>query len=42
MNTCSKQAMLVRFCGYAMLRNLRFFEPFFVLFLLFERNLSAC
>ena len=32
--------MIKRFCLYAILRNLRFFDAFFVLFLLFELNLS--
>ena len=32
--------MIVRFCAYAVLRNLRFFEPFLVLFLLHDAGLS--
>ena len=32
--------MIIRFCGYTTWRNLRFFEPFFVLFLLLQLDLS--
>jgi len=34
------RAMLFRFCGYTTWRNLRFFEPFFVLFLLLQLDFS--
>ncbi len=35
-----ERAMVPRFCVYAVLRNMRFFDPFMVLFLLFDLNLG--
>ena len=40
MSTPTDRAMIIRFCGYTTWRNLRFFEPFFVLFLLLQLDLS--